>query len=147
MYRIKWEAMEDEVVRKTFADDISARSREIPEMPADIKTEWGLFKAAVTASALSCCGRKRLGVAMGREKRTPWWSQEVQEAVRAKKEAYLAWFRVKSPELRLRYTEARKAAAETVKEAKEKAWESFGERLDSSYATANKVFWQTIRRL
>ena len=48
VHRIKWEALEDEVVRKTFADDISARFREIPEVPADIETEWELFKAAVT---------------------------------------------------------------------------------------------------
>ena len=26
-------------------------------------------------------------------------------------------------------------------------WEEFGRRLDSNYFSANKVFWQTIRRL
>ena len=46
-----------------------------------------------------------------------------------------------------RYTEARKAATSTVQKSKEKSWEEFGCRLDSNYFSANKVFWQTIRRL
>ena len=46
-----------------------------------------------------------------------------------------------------RYTEARKAATSAVKKSKEKSWEEFGRRLDSNYFSANKVFWQTIRRL
>ena len=35
----------------------------------------------------------------------------------------------------------------TVKMSKERSWEEFGRRLDSNYSSANKVFWQTIRRL
>ena len=46
-----------------------------------------------------------------------------------------------------RYTEARKAATSAVKKSKEKSWEEFGRRLDSNCFSANKVFWQTIRRL
>ena len=34
-----------------------------------------------------------------------------------------------------------------VKLAKENAWKEFGERLNSDYLNAKKVFWQTIRRL
>ena len=29
----------------------------------------------------------------------------------------------------------------------QRAWKEFGERLDDDFKTANKVFWQTIRRL
>ena len=46
-----------------------------------------------------------------------------------------------------RYTEARKAATSAVQKSKEKSWEEFGRRLDSNYFSANKVSWQTIRRL
>ena len=38
-------------------------------------------------------------------------------------------------------------ATSAVKKSKEKSWEEFGRRLDSNYFSANKVFWQTIRRL
>ena len=41
----------------------------------------------------------------------------------------------------------RKAATLAVKKSKKKSWKEFGRRLDSNYFSANKVFWQTIRRL
>ena len=34
-----------------------------------------------------------------------------------------------------------------IKKSKEKSYEAFDRRLDSNYFSANKVFWQTIRRL
>ena len=56
------------------------------------------------------------------EKRTPWWKQKVKEAIRAKKVAYKAWLANKSSlELRLQYSEARKATATEVKLSKERA--------------------------
>ena len=62
--------------------------------------------------------------------------------------AYKAWLANKSSlELRLQYSEACKAAATKVKLLKERAWKEVGERLDDDFKTANKVFWQTIRRL
>ena len=108
-----------------------------------------MFKTAIISSAANACGRKRLGVAMDSEKRTSWWKQHgVKEAVQAKKRAYKAWLHDKSSSsLQLRYTEARKAAALAVKVSKEKMWEKFGEKLESNYRSANKVFWRTIRCL
>ena len=73
------------------------------------------------------------------EKRTPWWNQEVKEAIRAKKDAFKIQDR-SSFDLQLRYTEARKTATSAVKKSK-KSWEEFGRRLASNYFSANKVFW------
>ena len=42
---------------------------------------------------------------------------------------------------------ARKAVAQTVKLSKQKTWNDFGIKRESDYRSANKVFWQTIRRL
>ena len=62
--------------------------------------------------------------------------------------AYKAWIENKSlVELRLQYSEARKAAAIKVKLSKERAWKEFAQRLDDDFKEANKVCWQTIRRL
>ena len=109
----------------------------------NIEKDWLLFRSAIISSAAESCGRKRLRVAGDSEKRTPWWNQEVKEAIRAKKDAFKAWLQDRSSsDLQSRYTEARKAATSAVKKSKEKSWEEFGRRLD-----ANKVFWQTIRRL
>ena len=62
------------------------------------------------------------------EKRTAWWSQEVKKAICAKKTAFRAWLTNKSSEqLRLRYSAARKTAANIVKQSKEKIWKEFGQ--------------------
>ena len=75
-------------------------------------------------------------------------TKEIKEAIRAKKDAFKAWQQDRSSsELQSRYTEARKAATLAVKKSTEKSWKEFGRRLDSNYFSANKVFWQTIRRL
>ena len=49
--------------------------------------------------------------------------------------------------LHSRYLEARKTANAAVKQSKEKCWKKFGHILESTYKSANNVFWQTIRRL
>ena len=149
-YRIKWEALKDKEVRKQFASSISSKFRQLPDVLDDVEKEWLLFRSAIVSSAAESCGRKRLRVAGDSEKRTPWcwWNQEVKEAVPAKKDAFKAWLQDRSSSnLLSRYTEARKAATSAVKNSKKKSWEEFGRRLDSNHFLANKVFWQTNRRL
>ena len=114
-YRIQWESLADKEVRIAFADNIAFMFKELPASTADIETQWCLFRTAVIAFATNCCGRKRIGGTKSSEKRTPWWNQEVKEAIRAKKVAYKAWLANKSSlELRSQYSEARKAAATKV---------------------------------
>ena len=140
-YRIKWETLEDKEVRKQFASSMSAKFRELPDVSEDIEMEWSLFRSAIISSAAECCGRKRLRLAASSEKRTPWWNQDVKEAIRAKKDAYKALLQNRSAlDLQSRYLEARKAANSAVKQSKEKSWEKFGHRLESNYKSANKVF-------
>ena len=148
IYRIKWEALEDKEVRKQFASSISSKFKQLPEVSEDIEKEWLLFRSAIILSASESCGRKRFRVADNIEKRTPWWNQEVKEAIPAKKDGFKAWLQDRlSSDLQSRYTEVRKAATSAVKKSKEKSWEEFGRRLDSKYFSANKVFWQTFRCL
>ena len=70
-YRIKWEALEDKEVRKQFASSISSKFRHLPDVSENIEKEWLLFRSAFISSAAESCGRKRLRVAGGSEKRTP----------------------------------------------------------------------------
>ena len=100
-YRIKWEALENEGVRKEFATRVALKCKQLPDPSEDIETEWTLFKLALISSAVECCGQKRIRVAV--EKRTPWWNQDVKIAIQAKKEAFKALLQNRnSPELQLR---------------------------------------------
>jgi len=145
--RVKWECLADDGVREDFQARIRERQSCVPPVCDDIEIEWSLFRAAVVEAAISSCGLKRVGVAHGGGVRTPWWTPEVRASVAAKKVAFLAWLGSGSPDLRERYRTLRKEAAKAVAEAKVRAWESFGEEMEADYRTANKVFWQTIRRI
>ena len=89
-YRIKWEALEDKEVRKQFASSIASEFRQLPDVSEGIEKEWLLFRSAIIFLAAESCGRIRFRVASDSEKRTPWWNQEVNEAIRAKEDAFKA---------------------------------------------------------
>ena len=76
-FKIKWEALADRDVRKQFAFNMAAKLQQLGKVSEDIKMEWSLFRAAMISSAVESSGRKRLRMAAGCEKRTPWWNQDV----------------------------------------------------------------------
>ncbi|KAI3376369.1 hypothetical protein L3Q82_016851, partial [Scortum barcoo] len=79
--------------------------------------------------------------------RTRWWTPEVRDAVRLKKESYRTMLACGTPDAVDRYRQAKQAAARAVLEAKTRVWEEFGEAMEEDYRSASKRFWQTVRRL
>ncbi|TWW71634.1 EARP-interacting protein [Takifugu flavidus] len=75
------------------------------------------------------------------------WTPAVRDAVRLKKESYRALLACGTPEAADRYRQAKQSAATAVAEAKTRAWEEFGEAMESDFRTASKRFWTTIRHL
>ncbi|KAI3371932.1 hypothetical protein L3Q82_006807 [Scortum barcoo] len=82
-----------------------------------------------------------------RQPRTRWWTPEVRDAVRLKKESYRTMLACGTPDAVDRYRQAKQAAARMVLEAKTRVWEEFGEAMEEDYRSASKRFWQTVRRL
>ena len=114
-YRIKWEALEDKEVKKQLASSISSKFRQLPDVFEDIEKERLLFRSAIISSAAESCGRKRLRVAGDSEKKTPWWNQEIKEAVRAKKDAFKARLQDRSSsDLQSRYSESRRSHGKSL---------------------------------
>jgi len=80
--------IEDKEVRKQFASSMTAKFRRLPDESEGIEKEWLLFRSAIIALAVECCRQERPRVTGVSEKRTPWWNQDVKEAIRAKKDAF-----------------------------------------------------------
>ncbi|KAK3549306.1 hypothetical protein QTP70_034533, partial [Hemibagrus guttatus] len=93
------------------------------------------------------CGRKISGAGRGGNPRTQWWTLEVREAVKLKKESYRAWLARGIPEAAEAYRQAKQTTAVVVSEAKTWVWEEFGEAMEKDYRTASGKFWQTVRCL
>ena len=69
----------------------------------NVEAAWNEFKSAVLEVAEVVCGRKKCR----KEKRTSWWSKEVEQAVKSKKEAYKRWLQVKSADAKEEYLKAK----------------------------------------
>ncbi|KAI3354189.1 hypothetical protein L3Q82_018729, partial [Scortum barcoo] len=85
-----------------------------------------MFSASIVDAAVRSCGRKVSGACRGGNPRTRWWTPEVRDAVRLKKESYRTMLACGTPDAVDRYRQAKQAAARTVLEAKTRVWEEFG---------------------
>ena len=88
--RIRWEALADKPVRRSFAENVDQRFSRLPSKEADVETEWSLFRTSILGAATEMCRVKRIGPPIG-QKRTFWWNDEVRAVVAEKKAAYRAW--------------------------------------------------------
>ena len=81
--------------------------------------------------------------------KTLWWNPEVKEAICAKKLAVKAWLANESSlDIRSHYSKARiRQQPQKLNCLRKDPVRNFGERLNDDLKMANKVFWQTIRRL
>ncbi|KAK3526947.1 hypothetical protein QTP86_005765 [Hemibagrus guttatus] len=61
---------------------------QIPREVGDIESEWTMFSSSIVDAAIWSCGRKVSGAGRGGNPRTQWWTLEVRNAVKLKKESY-----------------------------------------------------------
>jgi hypothetical protein len=85
-------------------------------------------------------GKKKCG---GRGK--SWWGEEIQLLVQKKKAAYKKWVTSRLDEHKKVFREICKTVKDAVKEAKQRAWESFGNELQQDFYNNSRVFWKKVK--
>ncbi|KAK3561045.1 hypothetical protein QTP86_026393, partial [Hemibagrus guttatus] len=145
--RVCWERLADPSVRGVFNSHLWESFNQIPREVGDIESEWTMLSSSIVDAAIRSCGRKVSGAGRGGNPRTQWWTLEVRDAVKLKKESYQAWLARGTPEAAEAYRQAKRTTAVVVSEAKTRVWEEFGEAMEKDYWTASGKFWQTVRRL
>ncbi|KAK3563106.1 hypothetical protein QTP86_016342 [Hemibagrus guttatus] len=134
-------------VRGVFNSHLWESFNQIPREVGDIESEWTMFSSSIVDAAIRSCGRKVSGAGRGGNPRTQWWTLEIRDAVKLKKESYQAWLARGTPEAAEAYRQAKPTTAVVVSKAKTRVWEEFGEAMEKDYRTASGKFWQTIRHL
>ncbi|KAK3506039.1 hypothetical protein QTP70_003193, partial [Hemibagrus guttatus] len=145
--RVCWERLADASVRGVFNSHLRESFNQIPREVEDIESEWTMFSSSIVDAAIRSCGRKVSGAGCGSNPQTQWWTLEVRDAVKLKKESYRAWLARGTPEAAEAYRQAKQTTAVVVSEAKTRVWEEFGEAMEKDYRTASGKFWQTVRHL
>ncbi|XDV29377.1 hypothetical protein PO909_032513 [Leuciscus waleckii] len=106
---------------------------QVPRESGDIESESTMFSTFIVNAATRSCGHKVSGACRGGNPRTRWWTPEVRDAVKLKKQSYRAWLACGTPEAADGYRQAKWTAAWVVVEAKNRAWEEFGEAMEKDY--------------
>uniref|UniRef100_A0A8C9TUR8 Reverse transcriptase domain-containing protein n=1 Tax=Scleropages formosus TaxID=113540 RepID=A0A8C9TUR8_SCLFO len=106
-----------------------------------------MFHTSIVGPAVRSCGHKVSSACRGGNPQTRWWTPEVRDVVKLKKEFYQAWLAHGTPEAADGYRWAKWNVALAVATAKTLAWEEFGEAMEEDFRSASKRFWQTFRRL
>ncbi|KAK3554788.1 hypothetical protein QTP70_033482 [Hemibagrus guttatus] len=145
--RVCWERLADPSVRGVFNSHLRESFNQIPREVGDIESEWTMFSTSIVDAAIRSCGRKVSGAGRGGNPQTQWWTLEVRDAVKLKKESYRAWLARRTPEAAEAYRQAKRTTSVVVSEAKTRVWEEFGEAMEKDYRTASGKFWQTVQRL
>ncbi|KAK3511457.1 hypothetical protein QTP70_009017 [Hemibagrus guttatus] len=145
--RVCWEHLADPSVRGVFNLHLRESFNQIQREVGDIVSEWTMFSSSIVDAAIRSCGHKVSGASRGGNPQTQWWTLEVRDAVKLKKEFYQAWLARGTPEAAEACWQAKRTAARVVSEAKTRVWEEFGEAMEKDYRTALGKFCQTIRRL
>ncbi|KAI3360580.1 hypothetical protein L3Q82_002449 [Scortum barcoo] len=106
-----WERLAEPSVREVFNSHLRKSFSQIPREAGDIESEWTMFSASIVdAKWFGSCGRKVSGACRGGNPRTRWWTPEVRDAVRLKKESYWTMLACGTPDAVDRYRQASKQA-------------------------------------
>ncbi|KAK3512370.1 hypothetical protein QTP70_007360 [Hemibagrus guttatus] len=88
--RVCWECLADPSVRGVFNSHLRESFNQIPREVGDIESEWTMFSSSIVDAAIRSCGRKVSDAGPGGNPRTQWWTLEVRDAIKLKKESYRA---------------------------------------------------------
>ena len=134
--KVCWERLAS--VGEVFISNLRESSDQILREARDIESEWPIFSTYIVDMAVQSYGHKVSSACHGGNPRTRWWTPEVRDAVKLKKESYRAWLARGTPEAADGYRQARRAAARAVAEAKTRVWEKFGEAMEEDSRNSGK---------
>ncbi|KAK3569395.1 hypothetical protein QTP86_027811 [Hemibagrus guttatus] len=134
--RVCWERLADPSVRGVFNSHLRESFNQIPREVGTLSLSGPCSPPPLLtqpSGAVSGAGR-------GGNPRTQWWTLEVRDAVKLKKESYRAWLARGTLEAAEAYRQAKRTAARVVSEAKTRVWEEFVEAMEKDYRTASGKF-------
>ena len=79
-------------VREIFNSNLQENCFNLPREERDMESEWTMFRTVIVDVAFKSCGLKDVGSRRSGNPRTCWWTPEMREAVKLKKESFEAWF-------------------------------------------------------
>ena len=106
------------------------------------------MKEAIVSSAKEVCGCDKVG---SKNDNSEWWNEEVMQAVKSKKEAWLNVLKANDEVSKERclelYKEEKRNAKRCIRKRKEEVNEQFGRRMNGDIQGNRKLFWKEARKV
>ena len=118
--RINLRVLNEEETKQKFKEELGKTLAGIDLDALSMDEAWSILKASLIETLSKACGVKKAG--KGPVKKTPWWNDNVKEAIKDKKKLYKGWVRSKLEEDYIKYRLASRHCKRVVKEAKEESW-------------------------
>src|SRR5678815_2991696 len=80
-----------------------------------------------------------------KKKQTPWWTEQVQTAVKRKMKCFKRWIKTRGVEEREEYVEARREAEQIKRREKESTWERIGGELEEDLQGTRKLIYSIAK--
>ncbi|XP_063907438.1 uncharacterized protein LOC135125710 [Zophobas morio] len=111
-----------------------ASNREIQKRQDNMKSMsilqmWQEIKRTITTAVRDVCGVSKMN---RQNRRTAWWCEEIQNQIEMKKKRWKGYLTKRLEEKYNKYKQQRNIVKNMVKEAKNKSWQEFGEKLETN---------------
>lgn len=110
-----------------------------------MEESWRKVNTQIKEAAKEALGTRRVNKNPIR-KATPWFTPEVKQITKEKREAYLKYLRYCTPEEMQKYKTTRNRVNIEVKRIKNEYWESYTADMEHDMYGAQKKIWRTIRQ-
>lgn len=143
---IKTYKLQETETANQFRENVERKIEDEPKQWEAMNLEqlWSHFKEIVLTTAKETCGTI---VIHKNKKQTKWWSQDIKDEVKIKKEKWKLYLNQKSQESYDEYKQQRIKVKEMVLQAKQQAWEEFGTKLEADSQANQKLFYKVLKNL
>ena len=122
-----------------------ARKAEVRWESLNEEQAWQEVKTIIIKAATTTCGVKRnINRINGG---TAWWNGEIKALIKSKKKKWQEYLAGKTLEKYNKYKEERTKVKMAVQKAKERAWQEFGEKLETNSKENQKLFYRVLKTL
>lgn len=143
---IKSYRLQDKTVASRYEEEIKAKLTEEMEITenTDMEGMWIEFKSVITEAAREVCGINKQGK---HKKQTAWWTEEIKQEVKTKKERWRRYLSEKTERSYEQYKEQRIKVKNLIKQSKQITWEDFGNKLERDGKSNQKLFYRVLKNL
>src|SRR5678815_1668645 len=144
--KIKSEKLSEMCIRDRYLRALASKSVECEQ----VETEqiWEQMKEVIVSSAKEVCGCAKVG---SKNVKSEWWNEEVMQAVKSKKEAWLNVLKANDEVSKERclelYKEEKRNTKRCIRKRKEELNEQFGRRMNGDIQGNRKLFWKEVRKV